>query len=123
MLISLDYKVIQGEEVIEKKIEFSSSLLNSDYTLESLFAVTVEGESMQPLILNNSLVIADLSQKTLVDEAIYLLYYGSKMWIKRYKQVEDESTFISINPDFSHLIYPASQCHLIGRVLLTFTKL
>lgn len=123
MLISLEYKAIEEGEVVDKVVEFSSSLLEGAFNEESLFAVTVEGESMQPLISDRALVIADLSQKELQDSSIYLVYHGDKMWIKQYKENDDKKEFISLNPKFSHLVYPVLECHVVARVMLTFTKL
>lgn len=76
---------------------------------------------MQPVINHRALIVADLSQKELIDKAIYVLYHGSKMWVKRY-DIKSKS-FVSINPKYSHLVYAKEDIHLVARVLLTFTNL
>ena len=76
---------------------------------------------MQPLINDKAVIVADLSQKEFIDNCIYVLYYDSKMWVKKYDL--KSKSFVSINPDFSHLVYKEEDIHLIARVLLTFTNL
>ncbi len=76
---------------------------------------------MQAVINDKAVIIADLSQKELNDEAIYVVHHGAKMWVKKYDK--QNKIFISINPDFSHLVYKEDEAHIVGRVLLTFTNL
>ncbi|MCK9490955.1 MAG: S24 family peptidase [Sulfurimonas sp.] len=99
----------------------SRDLLKNGFKEASLFSLLVDGESMQPVINDKALIVADLSQKELIDEAIYVLYHGSKMWVKKY-DIKSKS-FVSINPKYSHLVYAQDDVHLVGRVLLTFTNL
>lgn len=118
--ISLEYFDTNNEK---KLLEFSESLLNTPYKKESLFLMRVEGKSMQPLISDGTLVVVDLSQKELIHDAIYIVYYENRSWIKRAKVTPNGEFFISINQNFSHLIYESSTVRLIGRVLLTFSAL
>ena len=76
---------------------------------------------MQPIIKDRALIVADLSQKELINEAIYVLHYENRMWVKQYNL--GNKTFVSINPDFSHLVYKKEDVNLVARVLLTFTNL
>ena len=76
---------------------------------------------MQPVINDRAVIVADLSQKELVNDKIYLVYYDEKMWVKKYD--ENKELFYSINSDFSHLIYPKDDVHLVAKVLITFTNL
>lgn len=118
--LNIEYKdAFDGNK--SKNIIFSKELLEKNCNEKSLFALRVDGESMQPLIKHKALIIADLSQKQLVDEAIYLLYYDNQMWVKKYDIKKD--IFISINPKFSHLIYKQKDIHLVAKVVLTFTNL
>lgn len=107
------------DENREKTLEFSTDLLEENIKISSLFALKVDGKSMQPVINHKALVVADLSQKSLIDESIYLVYYDNRMWIKQYKS--ETETFVSINKDFSHLVYKKEEVHLVAKVLLTFT--
>jgi len=115
--IELRYTDIFDENK-EKKLVFSKNLLPEQYNAKSLFALIVDGESMQPLIKNRAVVVCDLSLKVLEDGAIYILYHGDKMWIKKYNQKDE--TFISINPNYSHLVYQNKDIYLVGKVLVDF---
>lgn len=61
--ITLEYvDVLDGKN--EKNIlEFSTDLLKNPINEQSLFVSRVDGESMQPVIQDRALVVADLSQK------------------------------------------------------------
>ena len=100
---------------------FSKHLINKDYKESSLFALLVDGKSMQPVINDRAVIVVDLSQKELSEGDIYVLHYEAKMWVKKYDLKDD--TFVSINPNFSHLVYKKDDIHIVGRVLLTFTNL
>jgi phage repressor protein C with HTH and peptisase S24 domain len=98
-------------------------LLKEPYSLESLFVIQVDGKSMQTLINDKALVIADLSQKEFEDEKIFLVYKDNRMWIKKAKIINQKEFFISINPDFAHLVYEKEDVRIIARAVLTFTSL
>lgn len=122
-LISLDYSETIDEKVVNKKLEFSEYLLKEPYKLESLFVSKVEGKSMQPKINDGALVIADLSQNQFKSDCIFLVYYENRMWIKKSTLIDGIEYFISINSDYSHLVYKRDDVRIIAKVLLTFTNL
>jgi len=122
-LINLEYiDIINGVEK-KRNLEFSSSLITKVFNRKSLFVIKVEGESMQPLIQNSALVVADLSQKDIVENEIYLLFVDNNMWIKQARVLDGKIEFISINKAFSHLIYKGEDVRVIAKALLTFTNL
>ena len=121
-LISLEYKELIQGKAIDKKLEFSSYLLKLPYKLESLFVSKVEGKSMQPVINDAALVVADLSQNEFLDNSIFLVYYEDKMWIKKSQIIDNIEYFVSINKDSSHLVYRKEEVRIIAKVLLTFTN-
>lgn len=121
-VITLEYTDIFDDNQ-KKTISFSKEIIKNHCNEASLFAVMVEGESMQPLIKDKSVVISDLSQKEFVEDSIYLIYYENKMWIKKLVKTENEFFFVSVNTNFSHLVYPANTVHVVAKVLLTFTNL
>lgn len=118
--ITLEYvDVLDGKN--EKNIlEFSTDLLKNPINEQSLFVSRVDGESMQPVIQDRALVVADLSQKNIEDQGIYLVHYENRSWIKQAKMVPGEITFVSINEAFSHLVYDAAEVHVIAKVVLSF---
>ncbi|HQS67779.1 MAG TPA: S24 family peptidase, partial [Sulfuricurvum sp.] len=82
-LITLEYVDILDADNEKKVLKFSTSLLKEPVNKSSLFVIKVDGKSMQPVIKDRALVVADLSQKKLEDGGIYLVYYDNKMWIKQ----------------------------------------
>jgi len=120
IMITLEYTDIFDEH-LTKELIFSKHLIKNDFNEKSLFALIVDGKSMQPVINDKAIIVADLSLKELVNEKIYLVYYEEKMWVKKYNS--KSQIFVSINPDFSHLVYKKDDIHLVAQVLLTFTNL
>lgn len=122
-LISLDYSEIIDKKVVNKKLEFSSYLLKEPYKIDSLFVSKVDGKSMEPKINDASLVVADLSQNKFINESIFLVFYKDRMWIKKSTLIDGLEHFVSINSDYSHLVYKRDDVRIIAKVLLTFTNL
>uniref|UniRef100_UPI004048A001 S24 family peptidase n=1 Tax=Aliarcobacter sp. TaxID=2321116 RepID=UPI004048A001 len=122
-LITLEYHQEVDGVILKKELSFSQSLLTKNYKLESLFVIQVDGKSMEPRINDRALVVADLSQKEFENEEIFLVYKDNRMWIKKAKIIENKEYFISINPNFAHLIYKKEESRIIAKALLTFTNL
>jgi phage repressor protein C with HTH and peptisase S24 domain len=122
-LITLSYVDILGGKNEKKELAFSSDLLPSGINTQSLFVIKVDGESMQPVIRDRALVVADLSQVSVVDQGVYLLHYENNMWIKKAEQDDKGMRFVSINDDFAHLVYAADDVRVIAKAVLTFTSL
>lgn len=119
-LITLEYvDVIDNKK---KKLQFSKYLISENCSYKSLFVLRVDGESMQPLILNNSLVVADLSQKEFKENDIFIISKDGKFWIKKAVEDDCKKRFVSINKKFSHLCYSFDEVRIIAKVVLTFTK-
>jgi len=118
--VSLDYVDVLGGKNEKKVLEFSIDLLPEPVNVNSLFVIKVDGQSMEPVIKDRTLVVADLSQKTVEDKGIYLVYENNKMWIK---QAQEESTgmlFVSINSAYSHLVYKEASVRVVAKVVLSF---
>ncbi|TDA64444.1 S24 family peptidase [Sulfuricurvum sp. IAE1] len=102
---------------------FSSSLIKRPYAPESLFVIRVEGQSMEPLIGHDALVVSDLSQKEFENGSIFLVYKDNRMWIKKAAVIEGGEYFVSINDGYEHLVYPRPEVRIVAKALLTFTGL
>ena len=119
-LITLEYVDTLDANNEKKILEFSTSLLKELVNKDSLFVIKVDGESMEPVIKDRTLVVADLSQREVVDAGIYLVYYENKMWIKKAKQELDGMTFVSINKEYSHLVYKEADVRVVAKAVLSF---
>ncbi len=118
--IKLEYHREIDNKIVKKELEFEEDLIKVPYSKTSLFVSKVKGKSMQPQIADKSLVVADLSQKEFENEAIFLIYKDDNMWIKKASLIEQKEFFVSINPDFSHLVYKKKDCRIIAKVLIYF---
>ncbi len=122
-LISLEYVDTLNADNEKKVLEFSTSLLKDPVNKNSLFVITVDGESMQPVIMDRTLVVADLSQREIIDDGVYLLYYENQMWIKQAKKEDKEVIFVSINEAYSHLVYKEVDVRVVAKAVLSFNTL
>lgn len=120
--IKLEYHQEIDKKIIKKELIFQEDLIKVPFSRKSLFVSKVQGESMQPYIMDRSLVVADLSQKEFINQDIYLIYKDDNMWIKKAETINDEDFFVSINPAFSHLKYKKDDCRTIAKVLLFFEE-
>lgn len=120
-LISLEYFDVLGGKIEKKILNFSEDLLKGPFKKASLFVSTVDGQSMQPVIQDRALVVADLSQTKVEDQGIYLVDYDNKMWIKQAKKEASGMTFVSINKNFSHLVYKAENVRVVAKTILSFS--
>lgn len=122
-LITLEYVDTLDADNEKKVLEFSSDLLEEQVSLTSLFVIKVDGKSMQPVIKDRSLVVANLSNTKVEDAGIYLLYNDNKMWIKQAKKEPEGIKFVSINKAFSHLVYNAEDVRVVAKAVLSFNTL
>ena len=120
-LVILEYVDVLGGKNEKKVLEFSMDLLPEPVNKESLFVIKVDGKSMQPVIKDRALVVADLSQRVVEDQGIYLVYQNNSMWIKQAKQENTGMTFVSINKAFSHLVYNEVKVRVVAKVVLSFS--
>lgn len=119
-IVSLDYIDTLDTKNEKKVLEFSTDLLPTSVNIKSLFVAKVDGQSMEPVIKNRMLVVADLSQNILEDQEIYLVHYNDRMWIKQAKKEALGIKLISINKAFSHLVYREDEVRVIAKVILSF---
>ena len=119
-LITLEYVDTLDVNNEKKVLKFSTSLLQEQVNKSSLFVIKVDGESMQPVIMDRTLVVADLSQKEIENDGIYLVYHDNKMWIKQAKEKASGIIFVSINKAYSHLVYNKSEVRVVAKAVLSF---
>lgn len=121
--VKLDYFEHVDGERRKHELVFSSSLIKRPYAPESLFVIRVEGQSMEPLIGHDALVVSDLSQKEFENGSIFLVYKDNRMWIKKAAVIEGREYFVSINEGYEHLVYSRAEVRIVAKALLTFTGL
>lgn len=113
-----DFEKSKKEEII-----FSSFLIKEEFDESSLYVIKIKGESMQNLIMNDSLIVASLNIGEIKNNSIYIIEHDKQIWIKKAKITNNENKFISINPKYLHLEYKFEDVRIIAKALLTFTSL
>lgn len=76
------------------------------------------GDSMEPLIQDNSILFIDRSKTTLLNNRIYAFTFDNSLFIKQYSKSKNE--FISFNKSYKNL--KSENCRIIGRVVGVLTK-
>lgn len=122
-LIELEYADITNNKVEMKVLKFSKDLIKVPFEEDNLFVIKIEGKSMQPMINDNSLIVADLSKTTIIDRGIYIITEESNTWVKQAKVDNDNITFIPINQEFSDHVFKNENVRVIAGAVLTFTTL
>lgn len=115
-IIKLTYYNISLKKI--STLEFSSSRIKEKFKKESLFVLNLEGKSMQPLILDKSLLIVSLDYGEIIDKSLYIIEHEKNLWLKQADISNHKMRFISINKDFSHIIYEKEDIRIIAKVLL-----
>lgn len=121
--ISLEYYEKIDDRWETRELIFSSALIQRSYSHASLFVIRVDGQSMEPFIQHNALVVSDLSQKEYENGSIFLVYKDDRMWIKKASVIEGKEYFISLNEGYEHLVYLSSEVRIVAKAILTFTAL
>lgn len=88
-------------------------------TFEQLFVARGEGDSMQPTLMDDDMVLIDTSQKDIrQQDRIWALSYGDLGMIKRVRRTPNGSYLImSDNPVVSPIEAVDEEMHVVGRVV------
>lgn len=85
-----------------------------------LIAVRVQGESMEPTLFADDLVIVNVNDRQIVDGAVYAINYEGEMAVKRLERDAGEWWLKSDNPDqrkYSRKVFRSQDSFIIGRVI------
>lgn len=87
---------------------------------ESLIAVQVKGESMEPSLYEDDIVVINIDDKKLVDGSVYAFNYEGEAVIKRLSRDAGMWWLTSDNPDqrkYHRKSIQGDECIVIGRVV------
>jgi repressor LexA len=93
--------------------------INSSYKYTEI--IKVFGESMNPLINDNSLIFIDTSIKDIKDKNIYVVNLTGEIFIKQIIIKKDYYHLKSINPDYEDI--KVKDLVVIGKVTGVFNKI
>lgn len=113
---AINYSINSEPLIIDKQL---LDYINSSYKYTEI--IKVFGESMRPLIKDNSLIFIDTSIKDIKDKNIYAVNLYGEIFIKQIRVKEDQYYLKSINPDYEDT--KVTDLVVIGKVTGVFTKI
>ena len=90
-----------AEDHIEGRIDLNEDLIKHPFTT---YYIEVEGDSMEPLILDNALIVVDRMPET-KDRDIVVARIGNDLCVKRLRILDDGSVWLfSENPNYKPIL-------------------
>lgn len=101
-----------------RKLRFSrKTLKDHGVNPEQAVCVTIQGDSMEPILRDNGTVGVDMGNTALKDGAIYAINNEGLLQVKRIKRVSaNEISIESYNPEYAPVIKKLSDIQIIGYV-------
>ena len=113
-----------GSEVIENKSKLlyfrKEWFINRGLNPKYLVAVNVVGDSMEPEIPDESIVLVDTSQRDIKNGAVYVFTHNNDLLIKRMMATVDGYKAKSINPLYEDMAFDqteADKLNVVGRAV------
>lgn len=94
--------IIHSEQIVDH-LAFKKSWVRSQLgcTETDLALITVKGDSMEPTLSPNDLILIDLRKNYVADNAVYVLQYDGSLLVKRIQRLMNGSVIIkSDNPEY-----------------------
>lgn len=113
---AINYSINTEPLIIDKQI---LDYINSSYKYTEI--IKVFGDSMNPLINDNSLIFVDTSIKDINDTYIYVLNINGEIFVKQIRIKKDYYYIKSINPDYEDI--KVKDLVVIGKVTGVFNKI
>jgi phage repressor protein C with HTH and peptisase S24 domain len=95
-------------------------LERNGYFPENLIAIRVRGESMEPTLYHDDIVVINTADTSPLDGAVFAINYEGEAVVKRFTRDAGDWWLTSDNPD--HRKYPrklcrGNECMIVGRVV------
>ena len=90
------------------------------YNRDSIKALYVRGDSMEPLIKNWDTILIDTDDTELASGEVYAVIYKGKQFIKEVQIKPDSVLLLSLNPKYDPINIPESDCdkfQVLGRMI------
>lgn len=117
---------ISGYEVEPERFDGSTTTVPRDWMdrqglhRDNLIAIRVRGESMEPLLYEDDLVVINTADKRLADGGVFAVNYEGEPIVKRLSRDAGRWWLTSDNPDqrkFHRKVCEGDGCIVIGRVV------
>jgi phage repressor protein C with HTH and peptisase S24 domain len=82
-----------------------------------LLAIRVRGQSMEPMMFEDDVVVVNTADKEPVSREIYAVNFNGEALVKQLLRRNNEWFLQSMNPDFGPVNVRSGQCSIVGRVV------
>jgi len=91
---------LQVDGDIERSYAFRSDFLHRKGNPDTMVMMRVEGDSMQPEILNNDVVLLDQSKKEIRTGRLFAVGFEDAIYLKRIDMLPGKFVLKSVNPEY-----------------------
>ena len=119
----------EGDEEIKAVWMFPDAVIRHELRARSanLRIITIDGDSMEPLLASGDRVLVDTSQRVPAPPGIFVIWDGLGIVAKRIEHIPtaEPSRIVikSVNPIYGDYERPTEEVNIIGRVILAGKKL
>ncbi|WP_270933831.1 S24 family peptidase [Falsiroseomonas oryzae] len=135
-IAELDVRASAGPGALNEGLEdakaswiFSEAMIRHEFRAkpEDLRVITIDGDSMQPLLHSGDRILVDTSQRVPVPPGIFVIWDGMGVVAKRVEHIpnSEPATVVikSVNPDYQTYERVAEEVSIIGRVIWAARRL
>ncbi len=102
---------LQVDGDVERSYAFRSDFLHRKGNPANMVMMRVEGDSMQPEIMNNDVVLLDQSKKEIRAGRVFAVGFEDAIYLKRIDKLPGKLVLKSVNPD-----YPPVELDIRGQI-------
>lgn len=107
-----------ADDTIETYLSFRKDWIKRKGTPENMSLIRVSGDSMEPTLSTNDIVLIDHSRKNIVKNGIYAIRIDDEIILKRLQPISKNIIqVISDNPKYPPYTIPPSELDIIGKAL------
>jgi phage repressor protein C with HTH and peptisase S24 domain len=120
---------IDGPEDAKETWLFPDAIVRHEFRArhEDLRIITIDGDSMEPLLSSGDRILIDSSQKVPVPPGIFVVWDGMGLVAKRVEHIPNSEppkiVIRSINPEYQTYERTADEVNIVGRVIWTAKRL
>ncbi|SGZ09635.1 S24 family peptidase [Moritella viscosa] len=106
---------VNDEHIVHRKL-FNKKIKH----LKDVICLKIEGDSMEPRFLDQSLVFVDLSNKKVVDGSVYLVSHDNMLRVKLLEKIPTGFLIKSVNKSYSTIpiITQDVSFYIVGKVVM-----
>jgi phage repressor protein C with HTH and peptisase S24 domain len=119
----------EGLEEVKQVWFFPEGMIRHEFRARTsdLRIITIDGDSMEPLLASGDRVLIDISQRVPVPPGIFVIWDGMGLVAKRIEHEPNSDppmvVIRSVNPEYKTYERSAEEVHVVGRVVWTSRRL